>query len=106
MEESGWLKRQGSTGNGHNAYLADVADMVRKNIRIGNLTEKISSLMAGWEIEQLKNINEQMNRDKVEGIDAEVIRQFKQMLEQAEKNPNLAAEKQAQAKKAKKGSKK
>jgi len=31
--------------------LADVADMVRKNIRIGNLTEKISSLMVGWEIE-------------------------------------------------------
>jgi len=31
--------------------LADVADMVRKNIIIGNLTEKISSLMAGWEIE-------------------------------------------------------
>jgi hypothetical protein len=31
--------------------LADVADMVRKNIRIFNLTEKISSLMAGWEIE-------------------------------------------------------
>lgn len=41
---------------GHNPYLADVADMVRKNIRINNLTERISALLVGWEVEELKNI--------------------------------------------------
>jgi hypothetical protein len=42
--------------NGHNKYLADVADMIRKNIKINNLTEKINSLLVGWEVEELKII--------------------------------------------------
>jgi hypothetical protein len=35
-----------------------VADMVRKNIRITNLNDKISALLVGWEVEELKVINE------------------------------------------------
>jgi hypothetical protein len=34
------------------------------------------------------------------------MKQFKEMLEEVEKNPNIVAEKQAEAKKAKKGGKK
>ena len=90
----------------HNPHLADVAQMVVKNIRIANLTEKINNLMAGWEIEEMKTVNEQINNDKIQGIDEQIMKQFKQMLEQVEKNPNIVAEKQAQAKKNKKGGKK
>jgi hypothetical protein len=54
--------------------------MVRKNIRIANLNDKISTLMVGWEVEELKLINEEIKNDKIEGIDQEVHRQFKEML--------------------------
>lgn len=90
----------------HNPHLADVADMVRKNIRISALTDKISALLVGWEVEELKNIDAEIKNDRIEGIDAEVGRQLREMLEEAEKNPGLAAEKQAEAKKGKKGGKK
>lgn len=33
---------------GHNPYLADVADMVRKNIRIANLSDRMAALLVGW----------------------------------------------------------
>jgi hypothetical protein len=42
--------------------------MVRKNIRIANLTEKITTLLVGWEVEELKAINEEIKNDKIEGI--------------------------------------
>ena len=80
--------------------------MVRKNIRIGNLNDKISALLVGWEVEELKVINEEIKNEKIEGIEPEVFKQFKEMLEQADKNPGIVAEKQAEAKKAKKGGKK
>jgi hypothetical protein len=80
--------------------------MVRKNIRIAGLTDKISALLVGWEVDELKTVAEEMKNDGVEGVDAEVMQQMKQMLEDAEKNPNIVAEKQAEAKKAKKGGKK
>lgn len=51
--------------NAHNPYLADVADMVRKNIKIANLNDKISSLLVGWEVEELKVINEEIKNDKI-----------------------------------------
>jgi hypothetical protein len=51
-------------------------------------------------------VAEEMRNDGVEGVDAEVMRQLKEMLEEAEKNPNIVAEKQAEAKKGKKGGKK
>ena len=43
--------------------------MVRKNIRINNLTDKISGLLVGWEVEELKNIGEEIKSDGIEGID-------------------------------------
>jgi len=39
--------------------------MVRKNIRINVLTEKISSLVPAWEVDELKNINEEIKNDKI-----------------------------------------
>lgn len=42
--------------------------MVRKNIRIGNLTEKINNALEGWEADALKGIVEEIKNDKVEGI--------------------------------------
>ena len=91
---------------GHNSALADVADMVRKNIRVANLSEKIGTALGAWEVEELKGINQEIADEKVEGIEEELAKQMKEMLEEAEKNPNLVAEKQAEAKKAKKGGKK
>lgn len=80
---------------GHNPFLADVGDMVRKNIRIANLTDKITGLLAGWEVEELKSVGEEIKNEGVEGIDAEVMRQLREMLEEVERNPNIVAEKQA-----------
>jgi hypothetical protein len=65
--------------------------MVRKNIRITNLNDKITTLLVGWEVEELKLINEEIKNDKIEGIDQEIYRQFKEMLEEAEKNPGIVA---------------
>lgn len=62
--------------------------------------------MAGWEIEEMKGVREEITNDKIEGLDEEIMKQFKQMLDEAEKNPGIVAEKQAEAKKAKKGGKK
>ena len=69
--------------------------MVAKNLRIASLTEKINSLMAGWEIEEMKSVNEEMNNDKVEGVSEEILKQFREMLEEVDKNPGIVAEKQA-----------
>jgi hypothetical protein len=55
--------------------------MVRKNIRISNLTEKINGCFPGWEIEELKKINDEINNDKIEGIDEEVMKQMKELLD-------------------------
>lgn len=55
--------------------------MARKNIRIAGLTDKISALLVGWEVEELKAVAEEMKNDGVEGVDAEVMQQMKQMLE-------------------------
>ena len=62
--------------------------------------------MAGWEVEDMKAVNEEIAKDRIEGIDEQILKQFKEMLEEVEKNPGIVAEKQAQAKKAKKGGKK
>lgn len=40
---------------GHNSKLADVADMIRKNIRIANLSDRINNALEGWEVDTLKN---------------------------------------------------
>ena len=62
--------------------------------------------MAGWEVEDMKAVNEEIAKDRIEGIDEQILKQFKEMLEEVEKNPGIVAEKQAEAKKAKKGGKK
>ena len=54
---------------GYNAKLADVADMVRKNIKIAKMTERITNALGGWEVEELKGIQEEIKADKVEGIE-------------------------------------
>ena len=35
---------------GHNSALADVAEMVKKNLRIAALSEKISAALGAWEV--------------------------------------------------------
>lgn len=80
--------------------------MLKKNIKILALTDKISGHLTGWEIEQLKAINEQIKNEKIQGITENILNDMKTMLEEAEKNPALVTEKQNEAKKAKKGGKK
>ncbi len=89
-----------------NPQLYDVAVMLKKNIKILTLTDKISAHLTGWEVEELKTVNEQIKNDKIEGIADNVINDMKIMLEEAEKNPAIVTEKQNEAKKAKKGGKK
>lgn len=48
--------------------IADVGDMIRKNIKINNITEKINTALEGWEIEQLKGLLEEVKNDSIEGI--------------------------------------
>jgi hypothetical protein len=57
-------------------------------------------------VEELKAVSEEIKNDGIEGLDGEVVRQLREMLEEVERNPNIVAEKQAEAKKAKKGGKK
>jgi hypothetical protein len=42
--------------------------MVRKNIRIGNITEKIHNGLEGWDIEGLKVVVEEIRTERIEGI--------------------------------------
>lgn len=49
--------------------MIDAVEMIRKNVRIGNLIEKINGLLAGWEVDELKNVREEMEKDRVEGVD-------------------------------------
>lgn len=37
--------------------------------------------MAGWEVEDMKIVNQEINNDKIEGIDEQIMKQFKEMLE-------------------------
>ena len=80
--------------------------MLKKNIKILALSDKIANHITGWEVEELKAINEQIKNDKIEGIAENVMNDMKAMLEEVEKNPGIVAEKQNEAKKAKKGGKK
>lgn len=43
------------SAEGYNSKLADVADMIRKNIRIANLSDRINNALEGWEVDTLKN---------------------------------------------------
>ena len=51
--------------------------MVVKNLRIASLSDKINNLMAGWEIEEMKGVREEITNDKIEGLDEEIMKQFK-----------------------------
>ncbi len=89
-----------------NPQLYDIAVMLKKNIKILALTDKITGHLTGWEVEELKTVNEQIKNEKIEGIAENVITDMKTMLEEAEKNPAIVTEKQNEAKKTKKGGKK
>ena len=39
--------------------------MIRKNIRINNVIEKINNLLAGWEVDELKGVKEEIEKDKI-----------------------------------------
>lgn len=80
--------------------------MVRKNIKIGNLTDKINNALQGWEVDILKGVVEEIKNDKVEGINEEIMAKLNAMLDEAAKNPAIVAEKQAEIKKTKKPGKK
>ena len=61
--------------NGHNSKLADVGDMLRKNIKIGGIVEKLNNHLSNWEVDELKAILEEITNEKVEGIEEEVMKQ-------------------------------
>lgn len=61
------------TVEGHNSKLADVADMLRKNIRVAGIEEKLNNLLAGWEVDEIKNTMKEIETDRVEGIEKEVL---------------------------------
>ncbi len=48
-----------------NQKLYDVAVMLKKNIKILALTDKISVHLTGWEVEELKAVNEQIKNEKI-----------------------------------------
>lgn len=91
---------------GYSDLMVDTIEMIRKNVKIANLVEKINNLLSGWEVDQLKIVKEEMEKDRVEGLDEQLIKQINQLLETAESNPALVQEKQAELKKGKKGGKK
>lgn len=74
--------------------MADVVDMIRKNIKINNLVDKINVSLEGWEVDTLKNILEEIKNDKIEGVNPDVLGKVTAMLEEAAKNPGIVAEKQ------------
>lgn len=75
--------------NGHNEKLADVGDMLRKNIKVGGYVERLNNHLGVWEVDEIKTVLEQIKNEKVEGIDEETMKQVNEMLEQAEKNPAM-----------------
>lgn len=65
--------------------------MIRKNIRIANVTDKMNGALEGWEVEILKGVLEEIKNDKIEGINEEVMGKVNTMLEEASKNPAIVA---------------
>ena len=57
--------------------------MLKKNLKILALSDKISGHTAGWEVDELKNINEQIKNEKIEGIAENIMNDMKTMLEEA-----------------------
>jgi hypothetical protein len=68
--------------------------MVRKNIRIGSLNDRLTTALAGFDIEEINRIDEEIKRDEVEGMTAELLQQMAALQEEAKKNPNYILEKQ------------
>lgn len=58
---------------GSNPKLADVAERIKKNIKIAGIVEKMNNMLAGWEVEELKTLLEEIKNEKVEGIEPEVM---------------------------------
>lgn len=79
--------------------------MVRKNIRIGVLNDKLTAALAAFDIDEINRIDEQIKKDTVEGMTPELLQQMSDLMEEAKKNPNYILEKQTEAKKGKKGKK-
>lgn len=79
--------------------------MVKKNIRIGVLNDKLAAALAAFDIEEINRIDEQMKKDSIQGVTPELLQQMSDLMEQAKKNPNYILEKQTEAKKGKKGKK-
>jgi hypothetical protein len=89
----------------YNKDIVDVLHMVRKNIRIAALNDKLTLALAGFDIDEINRIDEEMKKDEVEGITPELLQQMRELMEEAKKNPNYILEKQTEAKKGKKGKK-
>jgi hypothetical protein len=79
--------------------------MVRKNIHIGVLNDKLAAALSAFDIDEINRIDEEVRRDSVEGLAQELLEQMGSLMEEARKNPNYILEKQAEAKKGKKGKK-
>ena len=43
--------------------------MLRKNIKIGGIIEKINNHLSNWEVDELKTVLEEVANEKVEGIE-------------------------------------
>lgn len=50
--------------------------MLRKNIKIGNISEKITNHLAGWETDELKAVMEEIKNEKVEGLDEGMMKEL------------------------------
>lgn len=90
---------------GYNKDIVDVLHMVRKNIRIASLNDRLAAALAGFDIDEITRIDEEIKRDEVEGMTSDLLQQMTALQEEARKNPSYILEKQTEAKKGKKGKK-
>lgn len=90
---------------GHSKDIVEVLHMVRKNIRVAVTNDRLSAALASFDIDEIGRIDEEIKRDEIEGMTADLLQQMAALQEEARKNPNYILERQSEAKKGKKGKK-